>query len=148
MSVNVMDRSIGIDNPYLSWTDISQANIVSFKSDYGCPSNMSNSNELRHTNNTTLVPPRFPDTLPQVYHKRHPTLGLLIVPSVSPFPPTIRCTARISIPPIKPNLAEHARISAINLDDYQFDPLTPPPSPSSPFMMAAYQQMISETDPT
>ncbi|GJT43776.1 hypothetical protein Tco_0952491, partial [Tanacetum coccineum] len=56
-------------------------------------------------------------------------------------------TARISIPPIEPNLAERARISAINLDDYQLDPLTPPPSPSSPFTMAAYQQMVSETDP-
>ncbi|GJR76917.1 hypothetical protein Tco_0089282 [Tanacetum coccineum] len=57
-------------------------------------------------------------------------------------------TARISIPPIEPNLAERARISAINLDDYQLDPLTPPPSPSSPFTMAAYQRMIAETDPT
>ncbi|GJY21247.1 reverse transcriptase domain-containing protein [Tanacetum coccineum] len=90
----------------------------------------------------------LPDTLPQVYHRRRPTLGLLILPSVSPFPPTIRRTARISIPPIEPNLAERARISAINLDDYQLDPLTPPPSPSSPFTMAAYQRMIAETDPT
>ncbi|GJR14857.1 hypothetical protein Tco_0797509, partial [Tanacetum coccineum] len=114
----------------------------------GCISNMSNSDELRHTDNTTLVPPRFPDTLPQVYHRRRPTLGLLILPSISPFPPTIKRTARISIPPIEPNLAERARISAINLDDYQFDPLTPPPSPSSPFTMAAYQRMIAETDPT
>ncbi|GKF14395.1 hypothetical protein Tco_0055857, partial [Tanacetum coccineum] len=57
-------------------------------------------------------------------------------------------TARISILPIEPNLAERARISAINLDDYQLDPVTPPPSPSSPFMMAAYQRMITETDPT
>ncbi|GJT18452.1 hypothetical protein Tco_0877158 [Tanacetum coccineum] len=37
VSANVMDRSIGIDNPCLSWTDISQANTVSFESDYGCP---------------------------------------------------------------------------------------------------------------
>ncbi|GJU29625.1 hypothetical protein Tco_1173214 [Tanacetum coccineum] len=109
---------------------------------------MSNSDELRHTDNTTLVPPRLPDTLPQVYHRRHPTLGLLILPPVSPFPLTIRRTARISVLPIEPNLAEHARISAINLDDYQLDPVTPPPSPSSPFSMAAYQQMIAETDPT
>ncbi|GJZ16463.1 hypothetical protein Tco_0552140, partial [Tanacetum coccineum] len=109
---------------------------------------MSNSDELRHTNNTTLVPPRLPDTLPQVYHKRRPTLGLLILPSVSPFLPTIKRIARISIPPIEPNLAECARISAINLDDYQPDPVTPPPSPSSLFMMAAYQRMIAETDPT
>ncbi|GJY62350.1 hypothetical protein Tco_0463007 [Tanacetum coccineum] len=75
-------------------------------------------------------------------------LGLLILPSVSLFPPTIRRTAHISIPPIEPNLVERARISAINLDDYQFDPLTPPPSPSSPFTMATYQRMIAETDPT
>ncbi|GJY12381.1 hypothetical protein Tco_0381690, partial [Tanacetum coccineum] len=79
---------------------------------------------------------------------RRPTLGLLVLPSALPNPPTIRRTARISIPPIEPNLAELARISAINLDDYQFDPLTPPPSPSSPFTMAAYQRMIAETDPT
>ncbi|GKD54000.1 hypothetical protein Tco_1287387 [Tanacetum coccineum] len=107
---------------------------------------MLNSDELRHTDNTTLVPPRLPDTLPQ--DRRRPTLGLLILSSVSPFSPTIRRTARISIPPIEPNLAEHARISAINLDDYQLDPFTPPPSPSSPFTMAAYQRMIAETDPT
>ncbi|GJV10845.1 hypothetical protein Tco_1352386 [Tanacetum coccineum] len=109
---------------------------------------MSNSNELRHTDNTTRVPPRLPDTLLQVYQRRRPTLRLLILPSVSPFPPTIRRTARISVLPIKPNLAERARISAINLDDYQLDPVTPPPSPSSPFSMAAYQRMIAETDPT
>ncbi|GJT36238.1 putative reverse transcriptase domain-containing protein [Tanacetum coccineum] len=59
-----------------------------------------------------------------------------------------RRTARISVLHIEPNLAKHARISAINLDDYQLDPLTPPPSPSSPFSMAAYQRMIAETDPT
>ncbi|GJQ92319.1 hypothetical protein Tco_0003458 [Tanacetum coccineum] len=110
--------------------------------------NMSNSDELRHTDNTTLVPPRLLDTLPQVYHRRRPNLGLLILPYVSPFPPTIRRTARISIPPIEPNLAECARISAINLDDYQLDSLTSSPSPSSPFTMAAYQWMIDETDPT
>ncbi|GJS94776.1 hypothetical protein Tco_0801744 [Tanacetum coccineum] len=106
-------------------------------------SDMSNSDELRHADNTTLVPSRLPNTLPQVYHGRRPTLGLLIFPSVSPFPPTIRRTARISIPPIEPNLAERAKISAINLDDYQPDPVTPPPSPSSPFTMAAYQRMIA-----
>ncbi|GJU16213.1 reverse transcriptase domain-containing protein [Tanacetum coccineum] len=66
----------------------------------------------------------------------------------TPINTTNRRTARISIPPIEPNLAERARISAINLDDYQLDPLTPPPSPSSPFTMAAYQRMIAETDPT
>ncbi|GJT97894.1 hypothetical protein Tco_1093412 [Tanacetum coccineum] len=80
---------------------------------------MSNSDKLRHTDNTTLIPPKLPDTLPQVYHRRHPTLGLLILPSVLPFPPTIRCTARMSVLPIEPNLAEHARIFAVNLNDYQ-----------------------------
>ncbi|GKF11962.1 hypothetical protein Tco_0049888, partial [Tanacetum coccineum] len=109
---------------------------------------MSNSDELRHTDNTTLVPPRLSDTLPQVYHRRRPTLGLLILPVVPSFSLTIRRIARISVFPIEPNLAERARISAINLDDYQLDPVTPPPSPSSPFSMAAYQQMISETYPT
>ncbi|GJS60566.1 hypothetical protein Tco_0655350 [Tanacetum coccineum] len=88
------------------------------------------------------------DRKERTQNKRRLTLGLLIFPSVSPFPPTIRRTARIFIPPIEPNLAECARISAINLDDYQLNPLTPPPSPSSPFTMAAYQQMIAETDPT
>ncbi|GJY41103.1 putative reverse transcriptase domain-containing protein [Tanacetum coccineum] len=109
---------------------------------------MSNSDELRYTDNTTLIPPRLLDTLPQVYHRRRPTLGLLILPSVLPFPPTIRRTARMFVLPIEPNLAEHARISAINLDDYQLDPITPPPSPSPPFRMAAYQRMIAETDLT
>ncbi|GKC95258.1 hypothetical protein Tco_1160700, partial [Tanacetum coccineum] len=114
----------------------------------GCISDMSNSEELRHTGNNTLVPPRLPDTLLQVYRRRRPTLGLFILPSVSPFPLTIRRTTHISIPRIEPNLAERAKISAINLDDYQLDPVTPPPSPSSPFTMASYQQMIAETDPT
>ncbi|GJW20003.1 reverse transcriptase domain-containing protein [Tanacetum coccineum] len=73
-------------------------------------------------------------------------MGLLILPSVSTFSPTIRRTARIYVLPIEPNLAERAKISAINLD-YQLDPVTPPPSPSSPFSMASYQRMIAETDP-
>ncbi|GKE65150.1 hypothetical protein Tco_1519311, partial [Tanacetum coccineum] len=115
---------------------------------FSCLSNMSNSDELRHTDNTTLVPPRLPDTLSQVYHWRRPTLGLLVLPSVLPIPLTIRRTTRISILPIEPNLAERARISAINLDDYQLDPVTPLPSPSSPFTMVVYQRMIAKTDPT
>ncbi|GKE16835.1 hypothetical protein Tco_1424412 [Tanacetum coccineum] len=109
---------------------------------------MSNSDELRHTNNTTLVPPRLSDTLLQVYHRRRPTLGLLTLPPVSPFPLTIRRTARISVLPIELNLVERAKNSTINLDDYQLDPVTPPPPPSSPFSMAAYQRMIAEMDPT
>ncbi|GJW12755.1 hypothetical protein Tco_1578582 [Tanacetum coccineum] len=87
-------------------------------------------------------------TAAAVYHKRRPTLRLLILPSVPSFSPTIKRTARMSVFPIELNLAERARISAINLDDYQLDPLTPPPSPSSPFTMAAYQRMIAKTDPT
>ncbi|GKB98679.1 hypothetical protein Tco_0984816 [Tanacetum coccineum] len=152
----------------------SQANTISFESDYSgvwvrtpardsllligiralsyreldCISDMSNSDELRHTDNTTLIPPILPDTLLRVYHRRRPTLRLLILPPVSPFPLTIRRTARIFVLPVEPNLAERARISAINLNDYQLDPLTPLSSPSSPFSMAAYQRMIAETDPT
>ncbi|GJS35047.1 hypothetical protein Tco_0533429 [Tanacetum coccineum] len=83
---------------------------------------MWNSDELRHTDNTTQVPPRLPDTFLQVYHRRRPTLRLLILPTCQNF--------------------------CYNLDDYQLDPLTPPPPPSSPFSMAAYQRMIAETDPT
>ncbi|GJS66861.1 hypothetical protein Tco_0681425 [Tanacetum coccineum] len=60
----------------------------------------------------------------------------------------MRRTTRMSVLPIDPNLDERARISAINLDDYQLDPVTPPPSPSSLFSMAAYQRMISQTNPT
>ncbi|GKD63924.1 hypothetical protein Tco_1306032, partial [Tanacetum coccineum] len=109
---------------------------------------MSNSDELRHTDNTTLVPPKLPDTLSHVYYRRRPTLELLVLPSVSPFPPIIRRTTRISMLPIEPNHAERAIVSAVNLDDYQLDPVTPPPSPSSTFTMTAYQRMIAETDPT
>ncbi|GKC19307.1 hypothetical protein Tco_1021457 [Tanacetum coccineum] len=102
---------------------------------------MSNLDELRHSDNTTPIPPRHPDTLLHVYTRRQPTPSLLSVP--------IRHTARISIiPAIKPSLAERARIAAISLDDYQHVPVTPPPSPSSPLSMAAYQRMIVETDPT
>ncbi|GJR21197.1 hypothetical protein Tco_0969724 [Tanacetum coccineum] len=69
--------------------------------------------------------------------RRHPILGLLILPSIPSFSPTIRRTARMSVLPIEPNLVERARISFINLDDYQLDPLTPPPSPLSPFSMSS-----------
>ncbi|GKA54369.1 hypothetical protein Tco_0753318 [Tanacetum coccineum] len=124
---------------YLKQCHIIGIRALSYR-ELGCISDMSNSDELRHADNTTLVPPRLPDTLSQVYHRRRPTLGLLVLSSVLLFSPTIKRTARISILPIEPNLAEHARISAINLDDYQLDPLTPPPSPSSPFSMAAYHQ--------
>ncbi|GJQ89116.1 hypothetical protein Tco_0000255 [Tanacetum coccineum] len=104
-------------------------------------SDMSNSDELRHTDNTTLVPPRLPDTLPQVYHRRRPTLGLHILPFVSTFSPTIRRTARISVLTIKPNLAERARISAINLRLYQLDPITTATLTFTPFFDAAYQPL-------
>ncbi|GJU45257.1 hypothetical protein Tco_1202523 [Tanacetum coccineum] len=105
--------------------------------------------ERRKRTTTVAINPLLGTTEKQKREEgRRPTLGLLILPSVLPFPPTIRRTARMSVLPIEPNLAERARISAINLDDYQLDPVTPPPSPSSPFSMAAYQRMISKTDPT
>ncbi|GJZ21688.1 hypothetical protein Tco_0558727 [Tanacetum coccineum] len=87
-------------------------------------SDISKSDELRHTDNTTLVPPRLSDTLPQTYR------------------------SYILSTTIELNIAERARISTVNLDDYQLDPVTPPPSPSSLFTMAAYQRMIAETDST
>ncbi|GJV32230.1 hypothetical protein Tco_1392630 [Tanacetum coccineum] len=91
---------------------------------------MSNSDELRHSDNTTPISPRHPDTLPRVYTRRQSTPSLLTVPSALLFHPTIRRTARISvIPAIETNLAELARIAAINLDDYQ-------------------HRMIAEMDPT
>ncbi|GJV75716.1 hypothetical protein Tco_1507300 [Tanacetum coccineum] len=99
-------------------------------------------NELRHTDkHYTGILPDNPDTLLRFlwggYQGGRPTLGLLILPSVPSFSPTIRRTARISVLPLEPNLAERARIYAINLDDYQLDPVTPPPSPSSPILKAA-----------
>ncbi|GKA24210.1 hypothetical protein Tco_0710243 [Tanacetum coccineum] len=110
---------------------------------------MSNSDELRHSDNTTPISPKHPDTPPRVYTRRQSTPSLLTIPSTLLFHLTIRRTARISvIPAIEPNLAERARIAAINLDDYQHVPVTPPPSPSSPILMAAYQQMIAKTNPT
>ncbi|GKF99507.1 hypothetical protein Tco_0301198 [Tanacetum coccineum] len=96
-----------------------------------------------------MISPRHPDTLPRVYTRRQSIPSLLTVPSTLLFHPTIRLTARISvIPAIEPNLAERARIAAINLDDYQHVPVTPPPSPSSSLSMASYQRMIAETDPS
>ncbi|GJU74087.1 putative reverse transcriptase domain, ribonuclease H-like domain, aspartic peptidase domain protein, partial [Tanacetum coccineum] len=108
-------RRVDVSRPKSSyqWPEVNSSTISSVDS------NMSNPDELRHTDNTTLVPPRFPDTLPKVYHRRRPTLGLLILP-----------------------------ISVSTLMFTNFDPLTSPPSPSSLFTMAAYQRMISKTDPT
>ncbi|GJV64760.1 hypothetical protein Tco_1475588 [Tanacetum coccineum] len=96
---------------------------------------MSNSDELRYSDNTTLIPPKHPNILLHVYTRRQPTPSLLSVP--------IKRTARISIiPAIEPSLAECARIAAINLDDYRNVPVTPPPSPLSPLSMAGYRRMI------
>ncbi|GKA04466.1 hypothetical protein Tco_0683586 [Tanacetum coccineum] len=50
------------------------------------------------------------------------------------------------IPVFEPGLAERARIYAINLNDYQDDPESPPPSPLSSHQIAAYQKMISKID--
>ncbi|GJT90875.1 hypothetical protein Tco_1079720 [Tanacetum coccineum] len=102
---------------------------------------------MRHNDNTTWYLPGIPDTTSPGVHMESPLSDYLSLRLYHYFQ-TIRRTARISVLPIETNLAECARISAINLDDYQLDPLTPPPSPSSPFSMAAYQRMIAETDPT
>ncbi|GJS54701.1 hypothetical protein Tco_0628063 [Tanacetum coccineum] len=112
---------------------------------------MSNSDELRHTNNTTLVPPRLPDTLPQVYHRRHPILGLLILPIVSPFPQYQTLPLVYLSHLLKPiSCRKRAQeLSAINLDDtnlilYYSSTLT-----SSLFTMANLQVDVAKTgDPT
>nr|GEY10975.1 hypothetical protein [Tanacetum cinerariifolium] len=52
------------------------------------------------------------------------------------------------VPVIKLDLAKHARIASFNLDDYQDDPESLPPSPLSPYLFATYQKMISEADLT
>ncbi|GKA38093.1 hypothetical protein Tco_0724658 [Tanacetum coccineum] len=108
---------------------------------------MSYSDELIHSNGTTPIFPRYPDTLPYVYTRCHPTLRFsTLLPPLSSYP-TCRHTARMSvIPVVEPDLAEHARIATFNLDDYQDDPESPPPSPLSPYLFVAYQKMISEAD--
>ncbi|GJY21244.1 putative reverse transcriptase domain-containing protein [Tanacetum coccineum] len=104
-------------------------------------------------------PEVFPKDLPGLPPTRQVEFHIELIPGSSPVarcPPISSCTVdnERSRPtskictPNKLNLAERARISAINLDDYQLDPVTPPPSPSSLFTMAAYQRMIDETDPT
>ncbi|GJT54457.1 hypothetical protein Tco_0989511 [Tanacetum coccineum] len=110
---------------------------------------MSYSDELIHSNGTTLIFPRYPDTLPYVYTRGHSTLRFSTLPPPLSSYPTSRRTARMSvIPVIEPDLAERARIAAFNLDDYQDDPESPPPSPLSPYLFAAYQKMIAEADLT
>ncbi|GJU35707.1 hypothetical protein Tco_1184061 [Tanacetum coccineum] len=110
---------------------------------------MSYSDELTHSDGTTTIFPRYPDILPYVYTRGHSTLRFsTLLPSLS-FYPTSRRTARMSvIPVIEPDLAERARIAAFNLDDYQDDPDSPPPSPLSPYLFSAYQNMITEVDLT
>nr|GEV85509.1 putative reverse transcriptase domain-containing protein [Tanacetum cinerariifolium] len=51
-------------------------------------------------------------------------------------------------PVIEPDLVERARIAAFNLDDYQDDPESAPPSPLSPHLFATYQKMIAKADLT
>ncbi|GJU98580.1 putative reverse transcriptase domain-containing protein [Tanacetum coccineum] len=110
---------------------------------------MSYSDELIHSNGTTLIFPRYPDILPYVYTRGHSTLRFSTLPPPLSSYPTSRRTARMSvIPVIEPDLAERARIAAFNLDDYQDDPESPPPSPLSPYLFAAYQKMIAEADLT
>ncbi|GKE27256.1 hypothetical protein Tco_1442640 [Tanacetum coccineum] len=97
-----------------------------------------------YTDSTTTIFPRFPDTLPYVYTRGHSTQRFPTLPSPSFYP---KHTARMSvIPVLEPGLAERARISTINLDNYQGDPESPPLSPLSSHQIAAYQKMISKTD--
>ncbi|GJV92817.1 putative reverse transcriptase domain-containing protein [Tanacetum coccineum] len=60
--------SIGIDIPVCLGLTLVKQTQSHLSQIMGVPDeifNMSNSDELRHTDNTTLVPPRLPDTLPQ-----------------------------------------------------------------------------------
>ncbi|GJR71755.1 hypothetical protein Tco_0084120, partial [Tanacetum coccineum] len=84
---------------------------------------MSYSDELIHSNGTTLIFPRYPDTLPYVYTRGHSTPRFSTLPPPLSSYPTSRRIARVSvIPVIEPELAKRARIGAFNLDDYQDDP--------------------------
>nr|GEZ74110.1 reverse transcriptase domain-containing protein [Tanacetum cinerariifolium] len=104
---------------------------------------MSYSNELIHSNGTTLIFPRYLGTLPYVYTRGHSSPRSSTLPPPLSSYPTSRRTARMSvIPVIESDLAERARIAAFNLDDYQDDPESPPPSPLSPHLFATYQKMI------
>ncbi|GJS53003.1 hypothetical protein Tco_0626365 [Tanacetum coccineum] len=110
---------------------------------------MSYSDELIHSNGTTPIFPKYPDTLPYVYTRGHSTPRISTLPPLLSSYPTSRRTARMSvIPIIEPDLAERARIAAFNLDDYQDDPESPPSSPLSPYLFAAYQKMIAKADLT
>ncbi|GJU98579.1 hypothetical protein Tco_1327850 [Tanacetum coccineum] len=109
---------------------------------------MSYSDELINSNGTTLIFPRYLDTLPYVYTRGHSTPRISTSPPPLSSYPTSRRIARMSvIPIIEPNLAERARIADFNLDDYQDDPESPPP-PLSPYLFAAYQKMIAKADHT
>ncbi|GKE81750.1 hypothetical protein Tco_1551750 [Tanacetum coccineum] len=91
----------------------------------------------------------YPDTLPYVYTRGHSTPRFSTLPPSLSFYPTSRHTTRMFvIPVIEPDLAERARIAAFNLDDYQDDPESPPPSPLYPYLFVAYQKMIAEADLT
>ncbi|GKB53829.1 hypothetical protein Tco_0904582 [Tanacetum coccineum] len=110
---------------------------------------MSYSDELTHSDGTTTTFPRYPDTLPYVYTRGHSTPRFSTLPPSLSFYPTSRRTAcMFVILVIEPDLAERVRIAAFNLDDYQDDPESPPPSPLSPYLFAAYQKMIAEADLT
>nr|GEX16612.1 hypothetical protein [Tanacetum cinerariifolium] len=52
------------------------------------------------------------------------------------------------IPVIESDLVEHARIAAFNLDDYQDDLESPPPSPLSLHLFATHQKIIAKADLT
>ncbi|GJW10814.1 reverse transcriptase domain-containing protein [Tanacetum coccineum] len=78
---------------------------------------------------------RYPDTLPYVYTRGYATPRFSTLPPPLSSYPTSRRTARMSvIPVIELDLAKRARIASFNLDDYQDDPESPPPSPLSPYL--------------
>ncbi|GJT68333.1 putative reverse transcriptase domain-containing protein [Tanacetum coccineum] len=110
---------------------------------------MSYSDELIYFNGTTPIFPRYPNTLPYVYTRGHSTSIFSTLPPPLSSYPTSRHTARMSvIPVVEPDLVECARIATFNLDDYQDDPESPPPSPLSLYLFVAYQKMIAKADLT
>nr|GEX95815.1 retrotransposable element Tf2 [Tanacetum cinerariifolium] len=109
---------------------------------------MTYSDEMMDSDNTTMIFSRYPDALPYVYTRSHTTRRSSTLPSSLPPHPTRRTARMFVIPVIEPNLTKRARIYVFNLASYQDDPDSPPPSPPSPYQIAAYQKMLADTDPT
>ncbi|GJS13623.1 hypothetical protein Tco_0408095 [Tanacetum coccineum] len=123
-TLNVMDRSIGIDvHVHLGLKLVKQIqlhlNQITGVPDFLYLSVMSYSDEMMHSDDTTTIFPRYPDTLPYVYTRGYSTLRFSTLPqSLSSYPTSGR-TAR-----------------------------HPTSSPLSPHLFAAYQKMIAEADLT